>query len=1021
MKNKNKPTPKEENIFEYIFENIPDGVLITDIQTKSFKMGNPSICRMLGYTKNEFLNIDLYKIHPKESIPLIEKLFNQLLNEEIEIAKDIPVLTKDGTLLYVDITAKPLQYNKKIHLLGIFRNITERKEAENKFRQTQEVLITTLNATADGILLVDNQDKISHINRQFVEMWNIPQDIIDSRDDRQMIRSVLYQLTDPNGFVNIFKKFYDNQLKGFDEIRFKDGKVFESYTAPVLIEGVRIGRVWDYRDITKSKHAEEALQKTATELKLIFKNMLNAFVIWESVFDKNGKYISFRFGFFNEAYARISKLKLEDVKGKDIFKVWPDTEQSWVEAYGSVAVTGNPYTFDMYHKATRGWYHCNAYRPADSPSQVCVIFEDITERKLAEDALKKSETLLSSIFEASPAGILLLVKRVPIKVNRSFCSITGYSQEELFGRTTRQLYFSDEEYNIVGEAYSERKSKGLSMVETRFRRKDGSVMHTLISLSYINPDDEEAGDIAVCFDITDLKKAELALKESEAVLKSLFNAAPIGIAILNDRMHIKVNSSLCKITGYPESELVGMNSSDLYINNQEYEKTGEKLYGKMKENGLGIAESHFKRKDGTIIDVILCISPLDINNISNGVVGTVLDVSDLKKIEAEKSRLEQMLVHSQKMEAIGTMAGGIAHDFNNILAGIFGYSELSLNVDGNPPQTEEYIRQIIKASERARDLVTRILIFSRQTDLALKPVLPKQIIEEAVKFLRASIPAIVELKEILKSNSVIMAEPTMLHQVIINLCNNAIYAMKSRPGVIEIGLDDMLVDKDFARMHTGIMPGRHIIIRVSDTGSGIAPEILGHIFEPFFTTKPQGEGTGLGLSVAHGIIKKLSGIITVESEVGKGSIFSVIIPAADDKEIEIDRSDSIIKGGTEKILLIDDEEIIIKTLSTILGELGYQVKAFTDCLEALDEYKNNSAGYDLIITDYSMPHMTGIEMLKEIKEIKKDIPVILTSGYLDKAMEENALKEGVSLVLAKPISTFQIADAVRKAMAGGKQ
>jgi signal transduction histidine kinase/ActR/RegA family two-component response regulator len=397
--------------------------------------------------------------------------------------------------------------------------------------------------------------------------------------------------------------------------------------------------------------------------------------------------------------------------------------------------------------------------------------------------------------------------------------------------------------------------------------------------------------------------------------------------------------------------------------------------------------------------------------------GAIQSYLEIGKDITNELTLEARLRQSQKMEALGSMAGGIAHDFNNILGGIYGFSELSLSVKGNPAETEEYVRQIMQAAERARDLTRQILTFSRQTKLELKPVSLKNVTIEALKLMRASIPPTIEIRTILGSDSIILAEPTQIHQVIVNLCTNAVSALENTEGVIEVVLEDRDVDEGFARLHPGLLPGKHVLLRVSDSGAGIDPTIIERIFDPFFTTKPQGAGTGLGLSVVHGIVSKLNGSISVHSKPGRGTTFTILIPAARVEVSEIDPSHSIPAGGSERVLLVDDEPAIVKTVSSNLINLGYTVSAFSDGREALDVFAEDPRRFDILMTDNLMPHMGGIELARRFHELRPDIPVVLCSGYFSPGTDAAARAVGIQELLTKPLGIYQLATAIRRALA----
>jgi nitrogen-specific signal transduction histidine kinase/CheY-like chemotaxis protein len=397
----------------------------------------------------------------------------------------------------------------------------------------------------------------------------------------------------------------------------------------------------------------------------------------------------------------------------------------------------------------------------------------------------------------------------------------------------------------------------------------------------------------------------------------------------------------------------------------------------------------------------------------SGAVEGYLEIGrDVTKELMYENRMQQ----SQRLQAIGTLAGGIAHDFNNILSGILGYAELALMTGQRDAEMEKFLREIIKAARRAGDLVGQILTFSRQTELELRPILPGPVLKEASKLLRASTPASIDIRLKIDSRSAILGEPTQIHQIVMNLFTNAVHAIGQERGTITIELRDFVADEEFTRTHPDMRPGRHIVLSVSDTGNGMGPEIMDHIFEPFFTTRSQGQGTGLGLSVVHGIVKKLEGIIAVHSQVGKGTAFNIYIPCTEMDAPGLSREASPIKKGAGRIILVDDEESILITTSAILTRLGYEVATFTDGFEALETIRENPRAFNVLITDHSMPKITGIELAQSLKEAGIDIPVILISGYLAHTMGDEVRDVGISEVMTKPISAHQLTETIGRVL-----
>ena len=369
------------------------------------------------------------------------------------------------------------------------------------------------------------------------------------------------------------------------------------------------------------------------------------------------------------------------------------------------------------------------------------------------------------------------------------------------------------------------------------------------------------------------------------------------------------------------------------------------------------------------------------------------------------------------MESIGTLAGGIAHDFNNMLGIIVGNTELAMDdvPDWNPARHN--LEEIRTAGMRARDMVKRIMAFSRQTPLEMKPVRISPIIKESLKLLRSSIPTTIEIQQNISIESdTIRADPTQINQVLINLCTNAAHDMGEKGGILEVSLKNIEMDEESAIHYYKLSSGKYVRLTVSDTGNGIEPKILKRIFDPYFTTKGVGEGSGMGLSVVHGIVKSHGGGISVGSEPGKGTIFHILFPCIEDKpepEVEIAVE---ITGGNERILFVDDEKAMVDAIRPMIERLGYKLTARTSSIEALEVFRANPGRFDLVITDFTMPNMTGMELAKALFKLRSDIPVILCTGYSEHINENKAKAIGVRAFLMKPVALSEIANTIRKVL-----
>lgn len=384
----------------------------------------------------------------------------------------------------------------------------------------------------------------------------------------------------------------------------------------------------------------------------------------------------------------------------------------------------------------------------------------------------------------------------------------------------------------------------------------------------------------------------------------------------------------------------------------------------------------------------------------------------------EKEQLQAQLAQAQKMEALGMLAGGIAHDFNNILTAIIGYAEL-ISLEAIPgSMTERNVRELLKAGHRAKDLVKQILAFSRRSEQERKPIRLDSTIKEALKLLRASLPSTIDIRQEIDQGGLVKADPTQIHQVLMNLCTNASQAMAEKGGVLSVRWKPVDVSGTMTCRQTDLPPGPYMRLSVEDTGHGMSPEVVGRIFDPYFTTKEVGKGTGLGLAVVQGIVKGHGGAVTVISEVGKGSTFEVYLPRLDGVEGVAERKhpEPLPFGGRERILFVDDEPALNEVGRQILEHLGYEVENRTNSLEALELFLQDTQRFDLLITDMTMPNMTGDRLAQEVLRIRPNIPIILCTGFSERVSEEQARKLGIRELVMKPIVMSDLAKTVRRAL-----
>ena len=399
------------------------------------------------------------------------------------------------------------------------------------------------------------------------------------------------------------------------------------------------------------------------------------------------------------------------------------------------------------------------------------------------------------------------------------------------------------------------------------------------------------------------------------------------------------------------------------------------------------------------------------------IVGIASDITARKESEQQKALLEEQLRQSQKIEAIGTLAGGIAHDFNNILAGILGYTELVLLRLENDSQNRKYLSEVLIAATRAKELVKQILAFSRKTAESRSPVQMHLVVREAVKLLRQTIPTTIEIKlDIANGRNTVLADATQMHQVVMNLCTNSYQAMLEKGGILSISLMYVEVSQEKADRVPGLNVGPHVLLTVQDTGIGMEPEDLMRVFEPFYTTKAVGKGTGMGMSVVHGIVRNHGGTIVIESTLGQGTKVEVYLPFHAGDIVRAEKNDHVPAGKGERIMVVDDEPALAVLTFKLMEGVGYSVEYLTSSVEALKRFKEDPNAYDIIISDQTMPEMTGINLARNVLAIRPGIPVMLCTGYSETLNEEQALKAGAVALLCKPLDRITLAVNVRKAL-----
>ena len=732
----------------------------------------------------------------------------------------------------------------------------------------------------------------------------------------------------------------------------------------------------------------------------------------------------------NRAACESANLSYEKIAGRYCYEIWSKRSDPCSDCPVIKAMeTGQPQMIEKSTPDGRYWV-IRGYPFRDKNGDIVGGIEvtlEITERKRTEKTLEDRTKKLNDILEKAADGICVC-HNIPEEPymrfthwNPRMTEITGYTIDEINRLGWYQMMYSDPE---VQKRATERMAKmregdDIHAEEWVITTESGKKKPLSMSTSIVKEEDGKVHVLAVMQDITDRKQAEEAIRESERRYSALVQESPDAIISLDKTGNLlSFNTTAERISGFSAERVVGKHFAKIGV------LAKQSIPKALKEFALvvtGIERPPFEltimNKDKSYFFMEANPRLIKQKGEKAWIQVTLRDITERKLAEGEKKKLEAQLQQVQKMESIGTLAGGIAHDFNNILGIIVGNTELAMDdvPEWNPARHN--LEEIRTAGMRARDVVKQILAFSRQRPQKKKPVRISPIIKESLKLLRSSIPTTIEIHQNISSESdIVRADPTQINQVLINLCTNAAHAMGEKAGVLEVSLEDIELDEDSAIHYHDLSSGKYVRLTVSDTGHGIEPKILERIFDPYFTTKGVGEGSGMGLSVVHGIVKSHGGYISADSELGKGTTFQVFFPYIESKpepEIEITVE---IPRGKERILFVEDEKAMVDAIQPMIERLGYKVTARTSSIEALEAFRTNPDRFDLVITDFTMPNMTGMELAKELLKLRSDIPIILCTGYSEHINEDKAKGSGVRAFLMKPVVLSEIANTIRKVL-----
>ncbi|MCE5336048.1 MAG: PAS domain S-box protein [Desulfobacteraceae bacterium] len=1132
--------------YRQLFGSYPSPMALTTIPDLKFSDVNDAFLAFVGYSRDEVIGKTSGELGLYDDPGQREEIRRAIGEKGCLDGCEVKLRRKDGSLRDCLLSCEVFDRNGREQTLSFMTDITERNRTENALRENEELLRTTLNTTVDGILVVDRNGKVSHMNRRFAQMWNIPPDKIrGSSEDADLLASVVHQLEAPDSFLARVRELYQCNLEDLDEVRFKDGRIFERYSSPISIGGEVIGRVWDFHDITERKRKEHELKSWMDRYNLIvaasgqvvyeydvnagtitwgesvekvfgyaLEEMQGGFAQWENLLhpkdrsttlrclktamdacaywevqyrlkNKQGHYVWVRDrGFFlpdDSGKARTQLGMIEDVtdrkraeaalrqseeRYREIFNATSEailiqnmdtgrildcndamlrmyafnskeealrctvehisagTEEYCLgEALRKIrdAAGGKPQVFEWLSKKHTGetfWVEV-ALRIStiSGHNRVLTVVRDISERKASEKIMRLVQY---GVDRARDPVFWLDGQGRAVYVNEAACRSLGYSREELLALPFSSVDPVASPETLASYMNELRERKSITF-EAKHRTRDGRSLPVEITSSYVVFEGQE-GSFSFARDITERKRAAEELHQSEEKYRNLFDSVDDAILVQRSQASdvsnsfIEANEAACRLLGYSREELLELSPLDIVKRSPDGASPAMEMMHALNRDGTVLAEGVLITKDGYDVPVELHIRRVQHRG-QDMVLATARDLTERRRAEQDRERLQAQLFQAQKMESVGRLAGGVAHDFNNMLGAIIGYSELGLTSSSQTSPLHHYLEEILKAAGRSADLTRQLLAFARKQTIAPKILDLNETVEGMLKMLRRLIGENIDLAWLPGAGLWrVKMDPVQVDQILANLCVNA------KDAIGEIGrvtIETANAACDESSRPSLCSPGRYVMLAVSDNGCGMDKETQAQIFDPFFTTKGLGKGTGLGLATVYGIVRQNEGFISVYSEPGHGTLFKIYIPAHAEADVE-SRADEVVSaiplGGGETILIVEDEPAILEMSETMLVSLGYEVLTAVAPGEAIRLANEYPGEIHMLMTDMVMPGMNGKELAQWLQSARPSMECLFMSGYAAEAIGRGeVLEEGVHFI-QKPFSMKALAEKIREVL-----
>jgi PAS domain S-box-containing protein len=1011
---------KSEENYRILAENARDVIWIFDMNL-GYIFVTPSVQQLRGYSVEETLKQTIDQVLTPESYQkaraILDREFTlefsgQRHGPEWSLTTELEMVCKDDSTVWTEVTMN-IVYSangEPSGIMGVTRDISLRKQAEESLRKKTEEMDRFFDVNLDLLCIADTEGNFRRLNPAWERtLGHTLEELMAKKffdfihpDDVKGTLEAVDTLTSQHEVINFQNRY-----------RCKDGtyRWIEWRSVPYgkLIYAAA-------RDITDRELARESLLESEERFRLAFNTSPDAININRL---EDGLYVD-----INEGFTALTGFTREDAIGKTSVEIniWHNDDDRRKLVQGLQAKGYYENLEAQFRRKdgsiTTALMSARVIMLKGVP-HIISITRDIAERKRMEEQAARQHRELQQVLDSAVAQIWYLdTEGRVVNCNRVAEKVSGITAVQARGETIHKLAPSWDDLDRRHEQSLTVARTGeplLGSIES-FRVKGEVRWVSVDKVPWRDANGTIVGVLMFIYDITSRKLAEEALEAVANEWRTTFDAVSSAIWLLDKNQRIvRANEATTAIFRKEPSEVIGHFCWEVVhgISDPPPECPVIRMQKTLRRESMEL-----KRRESWIEVVVDPI--LDDSNCVQGIIHIVNDITERKRSEEQSKNLETQLLQAQKMESIGTLAGGIAHDFNNILSAIIGYTQLAMDDVSEPQKARKELKEVLKASDRAKDLVSQILTFSRKTEARYSPILLHKTVMESIKMMRSILPTTIEIRQDLIDDGVIIADPTQIHQVMLNLFTNAAHAMDKTGGVIEVRLRRVDIGEGTHSIEPELPPGHYLRLSVSDTGSGMTPEIMARIFDPYFTTKEVGRGTGLGLAVVHGIVQSHGGTITCTSTPGKETTFDIYLPEILSEEAVVrHHEEKSLPMGTERILFVDDEPILVELAKKMLSKLGYTVVTKSSSSEALELFRKDPDKFDLVITDMTMPGMTGDKLAQKFMEIRHDIPIILCSGYSEHISEEKAKKMGIREFVMKPFEMNELAKTIRKVLAGG--